>query len=202
MSTVISSASITTPTFVSDNYDSSLGDHTIGQICVEYDSANFSYASASAWATWPTAGFPNHTGFTGGSKLLIEYWIPCRHDNTSWGGVYMDMNITFDNGYSWRSAGGPGYGGAMMSGGDWIHGENQRYLITSTPASDYSVKLRWRVRRFDGSTLYINQSHAINQGSPAGYCPAGTDGIADTRLGGKDSNQNYGSYRIMELIPK
>ena len=202
MPTKISGSQVSSPNItVTDGFNSGIGEYSIGAIFVEYDSADFSYASSTAWATWPTAGFPNHTGFTGGSKLFIEYWMPCRHDSTTWGGVYMDMNITFDNGYSWRSAGGPGYGGSMMDSGTFIHGENQRYLITSTPASDYSVKLRWRVRRFNGSTLYINQIHAINSTS-SGYCPAGTDGIADTRLGGKDSNQNYGSYRIMELIPK
>jgi hypothetical protein len=205
MSTTITSTGITTPTIsTTDGFDSSKSDYYIGKVVVEYDSANRSNSNSGAWVTWPSSGaFTNHTGFTGGSVLHIEYWIPFRNDNSSWGGSYTDCQITFDNGVAWRSLGNPGYdGGIMTDGGDTIHGQNQTYLVTGTPASDYSVQLRWRFRPFtNGASAKINQDHAINQGSPAGYCPAGTDGIADTRLGGTDSNQAYGSYRIMELIP-
>ena len=215
MVTTITGASISTAnlnldgTAMSDelaNINGSLanltGVYKIGKVVAEYDSANWSHNSATTWKEWPTAGFTNHTGFTGGNLLHIEYWIPMRNDSSSWGGGYIDTNITFNNGVSWRSLGTPGYDGGVMvaSSGNAIHGQNQTYLITNTPSTDYSVQLRFMIKTYD-STVYVNQSHDINRTGTAGFCPAGTDGIADTRLGGTDSNQTYGSYRIIEYIP-
>lgn len=217
MSTTIAGTSIITDTVtagnmtfssgakaVSNNYlqtSFSSGSYSLGKIVAEFDSADWSHNSSSTWKEWPTAGFTNHTGFTGGSTLHIEYWIPCRNDSGSWGGGYIDTNITFDNGASWRSLGNPGYDAGVMvaSSGNAIHGQNQTYLITNTPSTDYSVQLRFMIRTYD-STIYVNQSHNINS-TTAGFCPAGTDGIADTRIGGTDSSQTYGSYRIYEFIP-
>lgn len=177
--------------------------YVLGKVVVESDTANWTHDSNTTWKEWPTAGFTNHTGFTGGSTLHIEYWIPMRHDSTSWGGAYIDTNITFDNGVAWRSLGNPGYdGGVMAEPSDIIHGQNITMIITGTPLTDYSVQLRFMIKNYsNGSDLFINQSHDINRSATAGYCPAGSDGIADTRLPGLDSLQHYGSYRIYEYIP-
>lgn len=176
--------------------------YVLGKVVAESDVNNWSVASNTTWKEWPTAGFTNHTGFTGGSTLHIEYWIPMRHDAGGWGGAYIDTNITFDNGVSWRSLGNPGYdGGVMANPSNTIHGQNITIIVTGTPSTEYSVKLRWMVKGYDASTLYINQSHDINRIATAGYCPAGSDGVADTRLPGLDSLQHYGSYRIYEYIP-
>lgn len=191
--------------FASNNYlqtsFSSGGAYSIGKVVAEYNSSTGSVTSATSWTEWPSAGFTNHTGFTGGSTLYIEAWIPTRNDDASWGGMYIDTNITFDNGVAWRSLGNHGFdGGTMVYGGDAIHGENITYLVTGTPLSNYSVKLRFMAKTYGGSGT-INGSHDINRSGTAGFCPAGTDGVADTRLGGTDSNQSYGSYRIFEFIP-
>lgn len=176
--------------------------YVLGKVVAESDTNDWSHASNTTWKEWPTAGFTNHTGFTGGSTLHIEYWIPMRHDASGWGGAYIDTNITFDNGVAWRSLGNPGYdGGVMANGGDTIHGQNITMLVTGTPSTEYSVKLRFMVKGYDSSTLQINLSHDINRTATAGFCPAGSDGVADTRLTGLDSLQHYGSYRIYEYIP-
>ena len=176
--------------------------YVLGKTAVESSSANWTFADHTAWKEWPTAGFTNHTGFTGGSILHIEYWIPMRHDTSGWGGGYIDTNITFDNGVAWRSLGNPGYdGGVMTNPGNTIHGQNLTMLVTGTPSTDYSVKLRFMVKPYESTTLEINQSHDINRTATAGFCPAGTDGVADTRLSGISSQQTYGSYRIYEYIP-
>ena len=177
--------------------------YVLGKVIAESDTANWTHNSNTTWKEWPTAGFTNHTGFTGGSTLHIEYWIPIRNGNTSWGGAYIDTNITFDNGVSWRSLGNPGMdGGVMADDASMIHGQNITMLVTNTPSTDYSVKLRMMVKAYTGSTaFYINQSHDINRTATAGFCPAGTDGVADTRASGLDSTQVYGSYRIYEYIP-
>lgn len=190
-------------TSMSDELANLSGSYKIGKVIAEYNSSSLTNTSSSAWVAWPAAGFTNHTGFTGGSTIYIEAWIPMRNDNTSWGGGYVDTNITFDNGVAWRSLGNHGYdGGVMQSGATGIHGENITHLVTGTPSTDYSVKLRFMFKPYtNGSTLFLNGSHDINHTNTAGFCPAGTDGIADTRLGGTDSNQNWGSYRITEYIP-
>lgn len=177
--------------------------YVLGKVVVESDDANWTHTSNATWKEWPTAGFTNHTGFTGGSTLHIEYWIPMRHDTSGWGGGYIDTNITFDNGVAWRSLGNPGYdGGVMANPGNTIHGQNLTMIVTGTPSTDYSVKLRFMVKTYTNSVnLYINQSHDINRTATAGFCPAGSDGIADSRLPGLDSTQTYGSYRIYEYIP-
>lgn len=194
--------------FASNNYMQSVtaslsGSYKIGKVVSEYNSSGRSSTSSTAWVEWPAAGFTNHTGFTGGSSIYIEAWIPMRNDNTSWGGGYVDTNITFDNGVAWRSLGNHGYdGGVMFNTSSSIHGENITYLVTGTPSTDYSVKLRFMFKPYtNGSTLNINSSHDINHTSVTGFCPAGTDGIADTRLSATDVNQNWGSYRIIEYIP-
>ena len=177
--------------------------YVLGKVVVESDGAAWTHNKNDVWKAWPTAGFTNHTGFTGGSTLHIEYWIPMRHDNNAtWGGAYIDTNITFDNGVAWRSLGNPGYdGGVMTSPSDSIHGQNLTMLVTQTPSTDYSVQLRFMVKSYtDGSTLQINQSHDINN-SLSGFCPAGSDGVANTRLSGESSQQGFGSYRIYEYIP-
>jgi hypothetical protein len=193
--------------YSSNNYMQSVtaslgGSYKIGKVVAEYNSSGRSNASNAAWVEWPAAGFTNHTGFTGGSTIYIEAWIPMRNDSSSWGGGYVDTNITFDNGVAWRSLGNHGYDGGVMASGTTyvIHGENITYLVTGTPSTDYSVKLRFMFKSYDG-TISINSSHDINRTGTAGFCPAGTDGIADTRLGGTDSNQSWGSYRIIEYIP-
>lgn len=177
--------------------------YVLGKVVAESDTADWEHNKSTEWKEWPTAGFTNHTGFTGGSTLHIEYWIPMRNGNTTWGGAYIDTNITFDNGVSWRSLGNPGYdGGVMVTGESIIHGQNITMLVTNTPSTDYSVKLRMMVKSYtDNSAFYINQSHDINRTGTAGFCPAGTDGVADTRASGLDSTQHYGSYRIYEYIP-
>lgn len=196
----INSTSITT----GDGFSTTTSlDYQVGKIVHEVSSDNWSHASDTTWKEWPTAGFSNHTGFTGGSKLHIEYFIPTRHDGSYWGGGYIDVNITFDNGVAWRSAGNSGYdAGVMIDGGSAIHAETRTIFITNTPSEDYSVKLRFMAKRYNGGTFLINQSHDINRTATAGFCPAGSDGVADTRLAGLDSTQAYGSYRIIEFIPQ
>jgi len=177
------------------------GSYKIGKVISEYNTSGLSNTSNAAWVAWPAAGFTNQTGFTGGSTIHIEAWIPMRNDSTGWGGGYVDTNITFDNGVAWRSLGNHGYdGGVMANTSPSIHGENITYLVTGTPSTDYSVKLRFMFKSYDG-TVAINSSHDINRTGTAGFCPAGTDGIADTRLSATDVNQNWGSYRITEYIP-
>ena len=183
-------------------YTSGTSRYVLGKVVVESDAANWTHGSNTTWKEWPTAGFTNHTGFTGGSTLHIEYWIPMRNDHSSWGGGYIDTNITFDNGVAWRSLGNPGYdGGVMTNPSNTIHGQNLTMIVTGTPSTDYSVKLRFMIKTYTGSSnLQINQSHDVNA-TNAGFCPAGSDGVADTRLSGINSTQTYGSYRIYEYIP-
>jgi hypothetical protein len=175
--------------------------HYLGKIVYNFDAKNWSHAPAAnnstTWKQWPTTLWDQHTGFTGGSILQFNFYIPTRMDTANWGGAYIEPNLSWDNGTTWYGLGNTGYdGGVMIQTGYAIHNHTQEILVTDTPTTDYNVRVRFMVKTYDNTgTLYINQSHDINRTGTSGYS------TGDNRLSGISSNQFYGSYRIYEWIP-
>ena len=138
---------------------------------VETDTAN--YSTTTSWALGPT--FSNLTGFQANSKVLISYHIPMRNDSTSWGGGYIEPQITFDNS-TWQSLGSSGYDGAVMNNSSASIGSYfQQLLIDPGISTTFSVRLRFYFRSYD-NTVRINQSHDINNISGTATLMSGVNG--------------------------
>jgi len=150
---------------------------------VEVDSTN--YSAGTSWTLGPT--FSNLTGFQANSRVLVSYHFPMRNDATSWGGGYIEPQITFDNS-TWQSLGSSGYDGAVMNNSSASIGSYfQQLLIDPGISTSFSVRLRFYFRSYDG-TVTINQSHSIN-----------TISNTATLMSGVNGTQHYCKVIVSEL---
>lgn len=132
------------------------------KLVTEYDST--AYATASALTIVDMKTWTNQTGFKAGSKLELYYHVPCRNDSASWGGGYIEPNISFDGGTTWYSLGHCGYDGGVMNVTNYeIHNYNNIIWIDPNQASAYQVRLKFRFCSYDG-TLLVNSGNVINNG--------------------------------------
>lgn len=158
----------------------------IRQFFVEIDTANRSFGTG--WTNLYTGGL--YSGFKAGSKVLFTYQLPLRNDSYSWGGVYIEPQVTFNNS-TWKSLGSSGYDGSVMheSAAD-IATYSKTLLIDPAlegVTSDFTFRFRFYVKTYDGTGLW-NQDHAINAVS-------GT--VANAT--GANLNQHFATFHIEEL---
>ncbi len=130
----------------------------IGEIYYQYDSVvktfSTSWADGKIWDTYD---------FTGGSRVRLDWRCPMRNDSSGWGGGYIDIQYSYDDGVSWSSIGNSGYDGPMAIGGDIITSMSGSFIFLSCPTGDFSLKLKFRHRSYDG-TLNVNGSRDIVEG--------------------------------------
>jgi hypothetical protein len=130
------------------------------------------YSTTTAWAQGPV--FPNITGLKAQSFLKLSMHTPMRNDSTSWGGGYIEPQISYNNGTSWISLGSSGYdGGVMSSGSSDIGSYYQQFLIYPQTTTDYTFRVRIMFASYDGTVL-INQNHNINTISGTASLVSGT----------------------------
>jgi hypothetical protein len=145
-------------------------------------------ADRDATTTWkPGATFSNITGFKANSLLRIYYSVPCRNGSLGWGGLYFEPQISFNGGSTWQSLGSRGFDAVMTQGGGSIHASDNLMLIDPGQSSDFSVRMRYYFRSYDG-TVIINDSRDINAIS----------GTA-TRMSGDNGNQHFTHFIIEEI---
>jgi len=158
----------------------------VRQAYVQNDATNRSFSTS--WSLGAT--FTNVTGFKVGSLLEVSYYIPLRNDSTAWGGVYIEPQITFDNGSTWLSCGSSRYNG-VMEYGQSIHYYDRNLLIDpslESVTSDFQFNIRFYMRAYDGTTTSVT-NNAINAVS----------GTATASATGKNYNQHYASIIVREL---
>jgi microcystin-dependent protein len=148
------------------------------------DTAN--YSTTTAWALGPV--FPTINNLRANSFLRLSMHTPCRNDSTSWGGAFLEPQVSFDNGVTWRSLGSSGYD-AVMSIGNHIGSYFQQFLLYPQIASTYSFKVRLYFRSYD-STVRINEDHAINSVS----------GTVPLIAGATSPNQHYAKIIVEEYL--
>lgn len=142
---------------------------------VEYASSAVGYNLSTAWST-RTELSTLFTGFLPGSLLQMTYYVPARNDSTSWGGLYIEPQVEFNSDGAWKSLGCCGYdGGVMIFLGQTIASYQNSILIDPEMASEYSVKFRFAMRSYDGTTT-INNSHDINNVSGTATIMPGVSG--------------------------
>ena len=135
---------------------------------------------------------PNHSGFLTGSKLRIFIEIPLRNDSTSWGGAYVEPQISFNGGTTWASLGSGGYDGSVMHNGSSDISTYNRMLYIDPQlhgiSGEYSVAIRFYCRSYDGNTAW-NGSHDLNSVS----------GTATAITGAGNYQQHFTKVIIEEL---
>lgn len=153
-----------------------------------YTQVNTTYSSFStSWTLGVT--FSNTTNFKPGSLIKITYYMPMRNDSGSWGGGYIEPQVTFDNS-TWQSLGSSGYdAGVMHSGGGVIGSYHQFILLNPNIWSVYSFNIRFYFRAYDG-TLYLNDAHEL-----------GTISSTATVMSGANGTQNNCHVIIEEYAP-
>ena len=147
--------------------------------------------SRTASTTWTLGATFPAISCLGNSKLLLDYYFPCRNDSTSWGGAYLEPQVSFDGGTSWNSLGGSGYdGGVMKNGNSAISYYYNQIYIDPGISSSFSARFRYYFRSYDG-TLGINNgvNHDINVVS----------GVATMDGYGDNQNQHYCHFIVEEL---
>lgn len=133
----------------------------------------------------------NHTGFKAGSKIKMHIEIPLRNESTSWGGAYIEPQVTF-NDSTWYSLGSSGYdGGIMHLNSSDINTYTRMLYIDPALAgitADYSFRVRIYAKSYDGTTLW-NGSHDLGA----------TSGTATLITGAQNQNQHYAKVHLEEL---
>ena len=128
-----------------------------------------------SWVNGPT--FNTINGFTAGSLVKISYLVPCRNVDSNWGGLYIEPQISFDNGSTWNSLGSSGYdGGVMISNGAAIGSYTNTLLISPEQTADFSVRLRFMYKSYSGTAI-INGQNDVNNISGTASLMSGENGL-------------------------
>ncbi|WP_244954745.1 hypothetical protein [Winogradskyella helgolandensis] len=149
--------------------------------------SNFRNVS-TAWTLGPV--FNTITGFSGGSLVKISYIIPSRTANPgNWGGLYIEPQVSFDNGSNWSSLGSSGMDGGIMANNTASIGSYTNTLLINPELSNgFSVKIRFYYRAYSDVT-YINQN-SVNVIS----------GTASLMSGVNNSLQHYTKVIVEEVF--
>jgi hypothetical protein len=135
-----------------------------------------SRTSTTTWTLGPT--FETITNFLPSSQILLTYYVPMRNDSTSWGGGYIEPQVSF-NGGTWQSLGSSGYdGGVMRLGQSSIASYYQTILIDPGLSSAFSTQFRFYFRSYDGTVGWNNGvNHDINVVSGTATIMSGNNGL-------------------------
>lgn len=118
------------------------------------------YNVGTSWTLWPT--FSNITDFKAGSLVKLSYNIPMRNDSISWGGWYIEPQISFDWWSSWNSLWSSWYDGWVMNNtSPSIGSYYNTILVDPAQVSDFTVTVRFYFKSYDG-TVKVNGNNNIN----------------------------------------
>lgn len=118
----------------------------------------------TATTTWVLGPTFDNIACSGNSLLLVDYYVPMRNESTSWGGGYIEPQVSFDGGTSWNSLGSCGYdGGVMRSGNASISYYYQQLLINPGLTSSFTARFRFYFKSYDSTVGWNNGvNHNIN----------------------------------------
>lgn len=146
------------PAFIGDG-SGLTGLNTSMNILKQVDESNRTFGTG--WAvgmTW------NNFIKSAGSPVLFASSIPMRNDNSSWGGGYVRLEYSLDDGGSWTSLGDTGYDTVMTIGGDNIaHWDMTQIIDKPDIVASTQVRFRFQHKSY-GGTLTIRASSGITHG--------------------------------------
>lgn len=160
----------------------------IRQIAVETDSTG--RAIPASWTLGPV--FTTMTGCKAGSLIRLSYYVPARNDGASWGGLFIEPQISFNNGTSYYSLGSTGHSLVMESYASIATLFNQ-LLIDPNQSTDFSVKFRFYYRCYNDANTTVNSASDINAISSAATLGL----LPNTTI--NNQNQHYTKIIVEEL---
>jgi hypothetical protein len=160
----------------------------IRQIMVESDTTG--RAIPAAWTLGPV--FTTMTGCKAGSLIRLSYYVPARNDGNSWGGLYIEPQISFNNGAGYFSLGSTGHSLVMESYASIATLFNQ-LLIDPNQTSDFSVKFRFYYLCYNDANTTVNSGNAINNISSTATLGL----LPNTAI--NNQNQHYTKIIVEEL---
>ena len=106
--------------------------------------------------TWST--FPKNAG----DVLELNYLMPTRHDSSTWGGLYLNIQYSIDNGSTWKDCYDSGFSGAMTNGANNINQISGNIIVDITEVTNAtSVKFRYQAKAYNDNHGTINGNHDI-----------------------------------------
>lgn len=154
--------------------------------------ADYTTTGSSHSTSWSLgATFGAQQDFKAGSLIRLYYYFPARNDSTSWGGIYVEPQVSFDNNTNWYSLGGSGYTAVMELGGQSIGFYNNTILIDPAQTEDFTFGVRLYHRSYDGTATTIT-NNAVNNVS-------GTADAINTVLADFNYYQHYTHIIVEEL---
>lgn len=161
----------------------------IRQILTLIDSS----ASRSAGTTWTLGATWSPYPMKAYSTLKIYYMWPARNESTSWGGIYFEPQVTFNNGTTWYSLGSRGYDMMSLNAGGNIKWSDNYLYVDPGQTADFTFGLRYYFKAYDGTVGLNNTSgynHDINVTSgTASFHPSISD----------NNNQHYVHFIVEEI---
>ena len=143
-----------------------------------------SSASGSGYGQWQQVldKFTDIVGFQPGSLVKLSYHVPCRNDSATWGGMYLEPQISYNGGTKWWSLGGSGHDGGVMNQGYAVGSYFQSILIDPyvngvSAGAGFGVQIRFYAIAYDGIVnVMINSGHNINTVSNTATIESGANG--------------------------
>ena len=97
----------------------------------------------------------------GNSLVKMMYHVPMRNDAASWGGIYIEPQVSFNDG-AWQSLGTTGHDMMALSSGEIMTYRNE-ILITPGISTSFTTKFRFYFRSYEGTVGWNNGiNHDIN----------------------------------------
>ena len=128
---------------------------------------------STSWVLGKT--FDIITDFQAGSLVKLDYHVPGRKDATTWGGIYIEPQVNFNN-EGWKSLGSSGYDVVMRNGAGSIASYFQSIIIDPNQLVNFSTQFRFYFKSYDGTSM-VNLSHDINKISGTAPLLEGNNGL-------------------------
>ena len=145
------------------------------QTITQVDTTSRSSVS-TAWTLGPT--FSTITDLQPNSLLLLTFYVPTRNDSTSWGGGYIEPQVSFNSG-TWQSLGSCGHdAGVMRLRNATIGNFYNTILLDPAQSSTFTAQFRFYFRSYDGTIGWNNGiNHDINVVSGTAPIMSGNNGL-------------------------
>jgi hypothetical protein len=150
---------------------------------------NSAFTVTTGWTLAVT--FASLPTFNANSLIEMDYLFPCRNDSTSWGGMYIEPQVSFNGGTTWSSLGSSGYdGGVMHSGSSDIGSYYNSLTINPGQTVAFTPRFRFYMKAYDGTSSINNggNSNDVNNISNTA-----------TLLTGDNGQQHFGRINVREI---